>query len=292
MKPGYIPAVGTPLDENGNLCRESYAKQIDDQIREGAVAILSMGSMGIQPYMRTSVCREVAKTAIEAAAGRVPVYVGAMDCSIARAAERMADMEDLDVAGFVFTTPYYYACTPEMILNYYRGVASKTKHDILMYDLAVVTQSKITYGIVKELVQTVPNLVGIKSADINMFRKLKLDKEIPEDFLAIYSGLDNFDIAYKWGIDKCLDGMPAATPKNSGKLFRAMAEGDYESGAKYLDNILALRDFFVAHDLWPSFSTAMNLLGYEGNFAPDYVSPIKPAYVEEIKNELIRIGEL
>ena len=183
MKPGFVPAVGTPLDKNGNLCVESYKKQIEDQIANGAIAILSMGSMGIQPYMRTSVCPDVARAAVEAAAGRVPVYVGAMDCSIARAKERMAAMEDLDVAGFVLTTPYYYACTPQMIINYYKGACAGTKHKVLMYDLAVVTQSKITYDIVKELIRTVPNIAGIKSADLNMFRKLKLDPEVPEEFL-------------------------------------------------------------------------------------------------------------
>ena len=292
MKAGYVPAVGTPLDANGNLCVESYKKQINDQIEAGAIAILSMGSMGIQPYMRNDVCPQVAKAAVEAAAGRVPVYVGAMDCSIARAAERMQAMEDLDVAGFVLTTPYYYGCTPQQIINYYVGACAATKHDVLMYDLAVVTQSKITYDIVKELIRTVPNIAGIKSADINMFRKLKLDPEVPEDFLMVYSGLDNFDIAYKWGIDKCLDGMPACTPVNSGKLFAAMEKGDYDKAAEYLNNIIALRDFFVARDLWPSFSVAMNLLGYEGNFTPDYISPIREQYIAEIKDELIRIGEL
>lgn len=292
MKPGFVPALGTPLDENGNLCVESYRKQIDDQIEAGAIALLCMGSMGIQAYLRSSVCPQVAKAAVEAAAGRVPVFVGAMDCSIARAKERMAAMEDLDVAGFVLTTPYYNACTPQMILNYYKGVCAGTKHKVLMYDLAVVTQSKITYEIVKELIRTVPNLAGIKSADMNMFRKLKLDPEVPEDFLMVYSGLDNFDIAYKWGIDKCLDGMLSCTPVNTGKLFAAMEQGDFEKAAQHLDNIVGLRDFFVVRDLWPSFSTAMNLLGYEGSFVPDYVSPIREQYVQEIRDELVRIGEL
>ena len=48
----------------------------------------------------------------------------------------------------------------------------------------------------------------------------------------------------------------------------------------------------MARNLWPAFSTAMNLLGYEGDFTPDYVSPIQEKYIEEIRNELIRIGEL
>jgi len=47
----------------------------------------------------------------------------------------------------------------------------------------------------------------------------------------------------------------------------------------------------VAHDLWPSFSTAMNLLGYEGNFCPDYVCDINPDYIPLIREELVKMGE-
>jgi hypothetical protein len=85
--------------------------------------------------------------------------------------------------------------------------------------------------------------------------------------------------------------MLSCTPYNTGKLFEVMANGDFDAAAKYLNNIVGLRDFFVAHDLWPSFSTAMNLLGYEGNFCPDYVCAINPDFVALIRDELAKIGE-
>ncbi len=292
MKAGFVPALGTPLDQEGNLCVESYKKQIEDQINEGAIGLLCMGSMGQQPYIRQSVCPQVAKAAVEAAAGRVPVYVGAMDNSIARAKERLAAMEDLDIAAFVLTTPYYYTSTRDQIVNYFKAVAASTKHDILLYDLAVVTQTKLTYDVVLQLIKEIPNLKGIKSADTQMFRKLKLNPDVPEDFLLVYSGLDTFDIAYKWGIDTCLDGMLSCTPKTTGKLFTALADGDYEKAASLLDAITDLRDTFVACDIWPAFSTAMNLLGYEGNFGLDYTSPIKPECVATIENALKAMGEI
>ncbi len=288
---GFVPALGTPLDKNGNLCVESFKKQIDDQIKAGAAGILAMGSMGKQAFLKADVYPKVAEAAVEAAAGRVPVFVGAMDNSIARAKDRMAAMEHLDIDGFVFTTPYYHPCTPAQIINFYKGVAAATNKKILMYDLAVVTQSKITYDIVLQLIKEVPNLAGIKSADTVMFRKLKLNPDVPKDFIMVYSGLDTFDIAYKWGIDACLDGMLSCTPYNTGKLFEVMAAGDWDAAAKYLDKITALRDFFVVHDLWPSFSTAMNLLGYEGDFSPDYVNPINPDYIPLIREELVKMGE-
>ena len=71
MKAGFIPSLETPLDSNGNLCVESYKKQIEDQIKEGAIGLFFMGSMGQQPYIRQDVCPQVA-AAVEAAAGRVP----------------------------------------------------------------------------------------------------------------------------------------------------------------------------------------------------------------------------
>lgn len=292
MKPGFIPALGTPLDNNGELVVESYKKEINDQIEAGAVAILCMGSMGQQPYLRQDVCPKVATAAVEAAAGRVPVFVGAMDCSIGRAKERLAAMEHLDVDGFVLTAPYYYASTKPQLVNYFKGVAAATKKPVLLYDLAVVTQSKITYELVLELIREIPNLKGIKSADTVMFRKLKLNPDVPKDFIMVYSGLDTFDIAYKWGIEHCLDGMMTCTPKNSKKLFDAMAANDYEGAAKYLDNIVSLRDCMVQNDIWPSYTAAMNLLGCEGSFAPDYMCKGTEAGKNNVREEMKRIGEI
>ena len=292
MKAGFVPALGTPLDAQGNLCKESYCKQIDDQIKAGAVGILCMGSMGMQAALRQDVCPTVAKAAVEAAAGRVPVLVGAMDTSIARAKERMAAMEELDIAGFVFTAPYYSACSRDKMMNYFKGVAAATRHKIFLYDLPSVTQTKITYDMVLELLRDVPNFAGIKSADQAMFRKLTLNPDVPKDFTMVYSGLDTFDIAYKWGIDKCLDGMCTCTPVNTGKMFKAMAENDYTTAAACLDNIVALRDAFLGWDLWPAYSVTMNMLGYEGRHCPDYNAPVKEEYIPQIREMLIKIGEL
>jgi len=251
-----------------------------------------MGSMGQQAFIRQGECVRVAKTAIDAVAGRVPVFVGAMDCSINKVKERLAGLEELDVAGFVFTAPYYENCSGNEIINYYKGVAACTKRPILLYDLPSVTQSKITYDMVLELIREIPNLAGIKSADLQMFRKLKLNPDVPEDFILVYSGLDTFDVVYKWGLDCCLDGMMSCTPVNSKKLFDSMARGEYDAAAGYLNNIVGLRDFLVEHDLWPTYTVAMNMLGCEGNFSPDYVSDFKEEYREALRRELIRIGEL
>ncbi len=292
QKRGFIPALATPLDKNGNLAVESFKKHIDDQIKFGAAGLLCMGSMGQEAFIKSSVYPDVAKAAVEANAGRVPLYIGAMDTSIARVKERIAPLEDLDIDGLVFLAPFYSVATPTQMMNFFKGVAKLTKHNILIYDLPPVAHAKVTYDMVMELIKTVPNFKGIKTADLQMLRKLMLNPELPEDFIMAYSGLDTFDIAYKWGIPACLDGMLCCTLKNTSKMFKAMDEGDYDTAATCLTNIVDLRDVMAANDLWPCFNYAMNELGYDGCFYPDYISEITEAAKKIIMAEMKRIGEL
>jgi dihydrodipicolinate synthase/N-acetylneuraminate lyase len=291
MKYGFVPALGTPLDQNGQLCKESYAQQIERMISAGAVGLLSMGSMGQQAFISNDVCVEVAETAVKTAAGRVPVFVGAMDNSIKRAKARVASMEHLDVAAFVLTTPYYEVDTADQVMKYVREVAKSTSHKIMLYDLPGVTNFKITYDMVCQLKQDVPNLLGIKSGDLVLHRKIRLNPELA-DLKTFFSNLDVFDIAFPWGIGSVLDGMFTCTPVNSQKLIDAMRSGDKAGAAQALNNILSLRDKMLGWDLWPAYSAAMNLLGWEGLHAPDWVTPSCPEIIALVKAEMERICEL
>ena len=292
MKYGFVPALGTPLDANGNLCQESYAAQIERMLEAGAVGLLSMGSMGQQAFISNDVCVEVAETAVKTAAGRVPVFVGAMDNSIKRAKARVASMEHLDVTAFVLTTPYYEVDTPEQVMTYIREVAKSTKHSIMLYDLPGVTNFKITYDMVCKMKKDIPNLLGIKSGDLVLHRKIRLNPEL-EDLQTYFSNLDMFDIAFPWGIGSVLDGMFTCTPVNSKKLIEAMHAGDKAVAAEALDNITAFRDkMFGWGDFWPAYNAAMNLLGWEGLHAPDWATYAKPEMVALVKAEMQRIGEL
>lgn len=292
IKSGFVPALGTPLDANGNLLAESYKKQIDDQIKAGASAILCMGTMGIEPYIRDDVFPDVVKTAIEGAAGRVPVLVGAMETSVARAKCKIEAIGHLDFDALVFTPPFYLACNKQEVSNFFKRVSALTDKDIFLYDHPYSTQAKITYDMVIELLASIPNLKGIKSNDTVMFRKLMQNPDVAKTFELIFSGLDIFDVAYKFGFEKCLDGMLACTPHNTSMLFNELGKGNFDAAKNYLNNIISLRDVFVSNDLWPSFTASMNMLGYEGNFSPDYSSQITKEAYDTVYTEMKRIGEI
>ena len=133
--------------------------------------------------------------------------------------------------------------------------------------------------------------MGIKSGDLVLHRKIRLNPELA-DLQTYFSNLDVFDIAFPWGVGCVLDGMFTCTPVNSQKLIESMRSGDKAGAAEALNNILSLRDNMLGWDLWPAYSAAMNLLGWEGLHAPDWVTPSSPEIVALVKAEMERIGEL
>ena len=76
-------------------------------------------------------------------------------------------------------------------------------------------------------------------------------------------------------------------------MYDALAAGDYETGAQALDDIIALRDMFLGTtNLMSAFTHAMNLLGCEGCFTPDYAEKITDAEKEKVAAAMKALGEI
>ncbi|KXB05337.1 hypothetical protein AKJ51_05140 [candidate division MSBL1 archaeon SCGC-AAA382A20] len=101
---GFITAIGTPLDESGEVMKESLEQHVQDQVDNGIDGILCMGTMGMQPIVRATVFPQVAKTVADLDI-EAPVMVGCMDNSIGRVKDRIRSLQDCDIDGIALTTP-------------------------------------------------------------------------------------------------------------------------------------------------------------------------------------------
>ena len=89
--------------------------------------------------------------------------------------------------------------------------------------------------------------------------------------------------------------MFSSTPANSKKFVEAAWAGNMAECTKALDNILALRDFYIAQPgtLLAVFSESMNLLGMDGIFCNDYTYHGRNDEVVAATKEFMKsIGEL
>ena len=291
LKNGFYTALGTPLTEDGKIIEGALVKHIDQQIDAGAVGLLLMGSMGIEASVPHSEYKKTVDVAIEATKERVPLFVGAMDNSIARVKERI-DMigAGKKIDGIVVTVPFYAVPREVDAIRFFTEIANYSPYPIYIYDLPGVTQFRVSMKIIDAIIGH-KNVKGMKSANWELIKAI--ERKYPDaGFECLYSGLDSFDHANVLGIKKNLDGMFCCTPKNGKAMYECAAKGDIAGMRKHLDNILLMRDTMLAHGLMMCFTHCMNLLGIEGNFHQDYTAPTADGAIDIMRETLKKIGEI
>jgi len=291
MKDGFYPALGTPTSDNGELIEKSYNKEIELMIKAGAQGVLCMGSMGKMAAIRNSEYPRIAKYCFEVVSKRIPVMVGVMDCSASRVSDRIEALGNINIDGVVATTPYYWKVGSDGIINFFKMLSNNSKYPVYIYDLPSVTQSPITGDILKSLTG-IPNIKGIKTANLNLILDLYRNDWRHDDFSVFYSGLDLFDVALNSGVGKNLDGMFTCTPYNSKEMYENMGQGNSGKVSKHLNNILKLRNIFLNENVFPAYSYAMELIGCPGNYHFDYDNPVSKEVRKEVYNCMKAINEI
>lgn len=288
---GFYTALGTPLTKDGKILEDALIKHIDQQIDAGTSGLLLMGSMGIEASVPHSEYAKTVDIAISAVNGRIPLFVGAMDNSVARVRERI-DMigEGKKIDGIVVTVPFYAVPRDSDAICFFMQVADYSPYPIYIYDLPGVTQFRVSMNVIDALIGH-PNVKGMKSANWELIKAIGR-KHPDAEFECLYSGLDSFDHANVLGIKKNLDGMFCCTPKNAKKMYECLNENDIDGARRYLDNILLLRDTMLSNGLMRCFTLCMNTLGIEGDFHQDYTAPTKDDAKEIMAETLRKIGEI
>ena len=250
-----------------------------------------MGSMGIEAAVPHAEYKRAVEIGVHAVASRVPLFVGAMDNSVARVKERLAMIgEGLAIDGVVLTVPFYSPVRECDAIYWFKTLADASPYPIYVYDLPVVTQFRISMAVIDALIGH-PNVKGMKSANWELIKAI--ERKYPDaDFACLYSGLDSFDHANVLGIGKNLDGMFSCTPKNATAMYACIEKGDIAGARRHLDNILLLRDTMIAHGLMYCFTHCMNLLGIEGCFHQDYTVPAAKDARDVMAATMRSIGEL
>lgn len=293
LKMRFFTALGTPTDVRGEFLPESFIRQIEDQIQYGCAGFLVMGSMGLGPMVKDREYRKVAKTAAEAVKGRVPVFVGVSDVSAARVLDRIECLEGLaqeglSIDGVVSTAPYYGTLSQEEARTFFTKIAGGSKLPVFLYDVPSVAKISLEEETVLSLSRH-PNIHGIKTGNLKTACRLADAYGADGAFQTYFSCIDLFDAAGKCGIRNHLDGMFCCT----GKLARTMYQEEstaFPDFSRRLRQILKLRDVFAGMGVYRGFTQAMNLLGYEGSFAPDYSGALSEEEKETVGRCMREMG--
>lgn len=235
MFSGSIPALVTPF-RDGTFDADAYRKLIDWQIGEGSSGLVAVGTTGESPTLSIDEHYDVVRTAIDAAAGRVPVIAGCGSNDTETAKRHMRFAKDAGAAAALVVAPYYNRPSQEGLYAHFAALAEVTDLPIVVYNVPSRTVADILPETLARLAK-IPNIVAVKDASGVISRVSAHRLGCGEAFVQL-SGNDDMALAFNAaGGTGCISVTANVAPRACAALQKACADGDYASARAINDRL-------------------------------------------------------
>lgn len=165
---GILPAVVTPLTEDGNLVEDVYEKLLERVYAAGADGIYVAGQTGEGFQLPVKLRKRLAEISVKLTppGKQVIVHIGAVSTADAvDLAKHAAGIHATAISSLPPAGPWSFAELKE----YYRAVSAAAGIPFLVYYFPEVSAAIRTMEQIQELL-TLPNVVGLKFTDFDLFR--------------------------------------------------------------------------------------------------------------------------
>ena len=190
---GSIPAIITPMHEDGSLDLPGFERLLDWHIAEGTDAVVVVGTTGESPTVDVAEHCALIETAVRQVAGRIPVIAGTGANSTREAVELARFAREAGADAHLSVVPYYNKPTQEGLFLHFKAIAEAVDLPLVLYNVPGRTVADLGNETILRLAQ-VPGIVGIKDATGNIERGADLLKRAPAGF-SVFSGDDATAIA-------------------------------------------------------------------------------------------------
>jgi len=242
---GIIPAIITPVAENGEPDLELLEKQTEYLASSGAHGFFIAGTTAEGAFLSTGQKSEIFKLVKGVSKGRQFLCMAALQPSTAQVVKEMHQLEVLGPDYFVAVTPYYGEKDQTTILAHFKTLAAESPIPLILYNIPGRTQSPMTVETALEL-SWVDNVAGIKdsSGDFVFFTRGFLG-EYPEKFNWII-GDDMLDAPALLLGGRCVvSGLSNVRVEHYIEMFEAAEKGDTETVLKCQRLINRYRELFT-----------------------------------------------
>lgn len=281
---GIIPALVTPLDEQGNLMEGALKKVIDYTLEAGVHGVFVLGSTGEIYGLTDKQKQRVIEVTVEHVNGRVPVYAGAGEITTSNTIKTAQMAENVGgVSALSVITPYFISPTQDELIDHYKAVANSVKMPVILYGCDGRAHNSIMPETALKL-SAVDNIIGIKDSSGSserMDKYLELTKDI-EDFSVlcgidtyIYHGLCN-------GTKGAIASSANIAPKISVGIYNAVMKGDHEEAKALQNKLQPLRDAYALGTFPGVIKEGLRLVGVDAGVALKPVGPMSSENREKL----------
>jgi len=238
---GVLPALISPLKEDGTVDEPAIARLIEHVIKGGVHGLLALGSTGETASLDETSRRKVLGGVIEAARGRVPVLCGVAQSHLAAARVEVKAAADMGADAALVAPPFYYLIDQPTVLAFYRQLADRSPLPILLYNIPPLTKVVAEPATVATLARE-GTIVGIKdsSRDFEYFEAVCIaTREMPK--FRIFTGSDTMLLAsMALGGAGTICGAANVAPHWVVRIYDEYRRGDIASARQSQDALFQL----------------------------------------------------
>jgi 4-hydroxy-tetrahydrodipicolinate synthase len=272
MLSGSLVAIVTPMLADGALDLPSLKSLIDWHVQEGTDGIVIVGTTGESPTVDVEEHCQLVKSAVEYAAGRIPVIAGTGGNSTKEAIELTQYAKKVGAKYSLSVVPYYNKPMQEGLYRHFKAIAEACDLPMILYNVPSRTVADLANDTVVRLAQ-VPGIVGIKEATSNIERVSDLLKRKPKDFL-VYSGDDITALSYiMLGARGVISVTANVAPRPVHEMCVAALGGDFARAIDINNHLMSLnKDLFLETNPIPVKWALQRM----GRIAPGIRLPLTP----------------
>jgi dihydrodipicolinate synthase/N-acetylneuraminate lyase len=232
---GVWSAAPTPLTDELKVAPADVERMVARHIGLGVNGLFLAGTCGEGPWLPATEKSRLMKSAVAAAAGRLPIAVQVSDNSAARILENIeqAVRDGADIAVVAPPTVLFNA-DERRIFNLYAEVLRESPLPIGLYDLGKRREFSLTIDRLADLLQD-PKVVFLKdSSSCPQRREMALRVRKSRSGLGLFNG-DEFDcVTYlESGYDGLMLGGAAVIARLATFILEAVADGRQEEAQEW-----------------------------------------------------------
>jgi len=290
---GIIPAVITPLTNDGKFNEKAMRKLLNYLIDGGVHGLFVVGTTGEFYGLTPEEKRDIFKIAMDETKGRVPVYAGTNGITTRETVMLTQIAEECKVDAVSILTPMFVTPTQDQLIKHYQTVAENTSLPVIMYNNPPKTSVSLTPATVAKLAE-VPNIVGIKdsSGDLTVTAEyIRLTQHI-RDF-SVLMGRDTLIYgALCYGATGSIASCANVAPGLCVDIYEKFIAGDLKGSLKAQFSLAPLRIAFTLGTFPAVIKESLNLLGIEAGPCMEPAGPMTGDERTKLRKVLVDMGLL
>jgi len=184
MFEGSIPALVTPMGEDGSIDFGAWEKLLDFHLAAGTDGVVVGGTTGESPVLDRGEIEELIRRAKSQVGGRIPVIAGSGTNSTAGSVALSRAAEAAGADALLVVTPYYNKPTQEGLFQHFSAVADSVGIPVILYNVPGRTACDMLADTVARLSQH-PRIVGVKEATGDIARGVAILRQSRPGFLLL-----------------------------------------------------------------------------------------------------------